>query len=299
MKYRTLGRTGLEISRLGIGLAEIGESETEVAQADRLLNAALDNGINFLDTAACYGNSEELIGQTVSARRDEFILATKCGHITGGYEGTAWTRRTIADSIDRSLTRLKTDHVDLLQLHSCDLDILQRGEAIEALNEAKSAGKTRFIGYSGDNEEARWAVDSRLFDTLQTSFSLVDQRARTNLFDAAKANGVGIIVKRPIANGAWASDRTPSAYHKQYFERAKEMAALGPIAGEPTSAVELAFQFVMAHEPVDTAIVGTRNADHLLGNIGMLDEGVPLPQDVINELYGRFGQLGGDWIQLR
>lgn len=299
MKYRALGKTGFEISRLGIGLAEIGETETEVAQVDRLLNTALDNGINFLDTAACYGNSEELIGQTVSARRDDFILATKCGHITGGYQGTDWTCKTLTDSINRSLVRLKTDHVDLLQLHSCDLEILERGEVIEALKEARTAGKTRFIGYSGDNEEARWAVDSGLFDTLQTSFSVVDQRARSGLFATAEAKGMGVIVKRPIANGAWASERTPSAYSKQYFERAKEMAGLGPIAGMPTSAVELAFQFVMAHGPVDTAIVGTRNPEHLLGNIEMLDQGDPLPQTVIDELYGRFEQLGRNWVQLR
>ncbi len=299
MKYRPLGTTGLEVSRLGVGLAEIGETPTEAAQVDRLLNTALDNGINFLDTAACYGNSEELIGLTVSSRRDEFILATKCGHVAGGYQGEEWTAQTIRDSIDRSLALLKTDHVDLLQLHSCDLAVLERGEVIEALADARAAGKTRFIGYSGDNEDAHWAVESGRFDTLQTSFSVVDQHARTTLLDAAEAKGMGVIVKRPIANDVWGRSEAPDSYSRNYYERAKEMAALGPIEGAPASVVEMALQFVMAHEPVDTAIVGTRNPEHLLNNIEMLDHAAPLAQRTIAELYRRFDALDKGWVQLR
>ena len=141
MESTTLGNTGLEVSRLGLGLAEIGSlSLNDLAQAASVLNQALDNGITFLDTAACYGSSEELVGNAVAHRRDEYVLATKCGHVSGEYEGQAWTADTVRDSIDRSLVRLKTDHLDLVQLHSCDVAELERGEAIEALLAAKRSG---------------------------------------------------------------------------------------------------------------------------------------------------------------
>jgi len=105
MQMSTLGKTGMRVSRLGVGLAEIGQlALREQAVASELLNAALDGGITFLDTAACYGNSEELIGRTVAHRRREYLLATKAGHVTGGYSGQPWTCETIRDSIERSQT---------------------------------------------------------------------------------------------------------------------------------------------------------------------------------------------------
>ena len=106
---------------------------------------------------------------------------------------------------------------------------MERGEVIQALQQAQQEGKTRYIGYSGDNDAAEWAVESGLFDTLQTSFNLVDQKARFGLFDKAKAQGVGIITKRPIANGAWGAEASPSAYADPYFERAQEMTAKGEL----------------------------------------------------------------------
>jgi len=168
METKKLGKTDIDVTRLGVGLAEIGYQLTfaEEREAGDVLNFALDGGINFLDTSACYDISEELLGRTVSHRRDEYALATKCGHVAGGYEGEDWTAQTVADSIDRSLTRMKTDYLDLVQLHSCGLDVLERGEVIEVLQAAQQAGKTRYIGYSGDNDAAMWAVESGYFDTL-------------------------------------------------------------------------------------------------------------------------------------
>ena len=299
MDRRTLGKTGLEVSRLGVGLAEIGYGLTlaEEAQAAHVLNAALDRGINFLDTSACYSISEKLIGHTIPHRRQEYILATKCGHVAGSYEGKEWSTETITHSIDRSLTRMKTDYLDIVQLHSCDVNILERGEAIRALQDAKKAGKTRFIGYSGDNEAASWAIENGLFDTLETSYNLVDQHARTRLFQSARAKGMGIIIKRPIANGAWGVPQSPSSYADEYFRRAQVMAEMGPLQDAPDDRILLALGFTFANEVVDTALVGTHNPNHMRANIQMVEMQLPIENDVVEELHRRFDEVGDSWRQ--
>ena len=218
MITNALGKTRLEISRLGLGLAEIGEKHSlDATETTReLFDNALDVGINFLDTAACYGISEELVGAAASHRRSEFILATKAGHFVPRGEGEDWTAEVVTTSIERSLARMKTDYLDLVQLHSCSVEILERGEVIAALQQARDAGKTRFVGYSGDNQNAEWAVNSGLFDTLQTSFNLVDQRPRTRLLPSARKKGMGIIIKRPIANAVWGTSEDPNPYDNDY-----------------------------------------------------------------------------------
>jgi aryl-alcohol dehydrogenase-like predicted oxidoreductase len=300
MEKRILGKTGLKVSRLGVGLAEIGHQLTfpDEAQAADVLNTALDAGINFLDTAACYGISEQLIGRTIAHRRQEYVLATKCGHVTGGYDGEEWTAQTVRDSIDRSLRRMQTDYLDLVQLHSCGVEILERGKVIQVLQDAQAAGKTRFIGYSGDNEAAEWAVESGIFDTLQTSFNLVDQRARIHLFPQAKTKGMGIIIKRPIANGAWGASKSPSEYADKYFERAQVLAEMGSLPGAAEHRILQALGFTFAHDAVDVAIVGTGNADHMKSNIEWVNTKLPIDPAFVREMHRRFEALGQDWAQL-
>ena len=302
METTTLGKTGLKVSRLGIGLVQISELPHDGGrQAKRVLGAALDAGINFFDTAPCYGISEELIGQSIAHRRGEFILATKAGHVTGNYSGKPWTAQTVTDSIDRSLRRMKTDYLDLLQLHAYDVSAPPPDEVLQAVLEARDAGKTRFLGYSQENEEAEWAIRSGLFDTLQTSFNLVDQRARHNLFEPAGAKGVGIIAKRPVAKGAWGKvlsadvEGGPSGTDKERFERARAMVGLGPIHGAPEDPMVLALGFVLAHDQVHTAIVGTGDPDHLRANVEAVEKQLPISEDVVSELHRRFDQLGREW----
>lgn len=298
MDKRQLGQTNMQVTRLGFGLSEIGSADLSDAHPEEVLNAALDAGINFLDTAACYGLSEELIGNAVSARRSEFYLATKAGHVVAGYQGEEWTAQTIRDSIDRSLQRLKTDQLDLVQLHSCSVAVLERGEAIGALQEAQREGKTRYIGYSGDNDAAEWAVRSGLFDTLQTSFNLVDQKARFKLFAEAKAQGMGVIVKRPIANSAWGAVESPSGYADGYFERAQRMRAAEPLPDAPADRIALALGFTLTHDAVDVAIVGTKTPKYMRSNVELVEGGLPLTEATVAELHRRFENLGRDWPQL-
>lgn len=305
MQTTVLGKTGLEVSRLGIGLSETGFnlSEAEEDQAREVLNSALDHGINFLDTAACYGLSEEQIGAAVADRRSEYVLATKAGHFVPRGEGEDWTADLIKQSIDRSLRRMKTDHVDLLQLHSCTVEILERGDVIRALQEVREAGKTRFIGYSGDNENVEWAVNSGIFDTLQTSFNLVDQKARSVVLPEAKKHGMGVIIKRPIGNAVWGATQDPRPYEhiptytEEYFRRAGVMQADGKLPGEPEDRILTALGFVMAHDEVDVAIVGTQRPHHLVSNIEMMNSDLPISHEAVAELHERYDRLSEDWDQ--
>jgi aryl-alcohol dehydrogenase-like predicted oxidoreductase len=302
MQTIPLGKTGFEVSRLGVGLSEI--RGAGVKKASQVLNAALDAGINLLDTSTCYGDSEDLVGAAVSGRRDEYFLATKAGHSNEHTTGREWTYEIITSSVDASLRRLQTDHLDLVQLHSCGVDVLEEGGVITALQEARDAGKTRFIGYSGDNEAAHWAVDSGLFDTLQTSFNIVEQRARTSgLLGKAADAGMGVIAKRPIANAVWGVARRDgeqgevTGYGAEYFKRALQMTAEGPIEGEPDDAVKTALGFTFSHPQVSVAIVGTRNERHMASNIQLVEGGVGLPDAVVAALHDRFDRLGDGWGQ--
>ncbi|MFQ5380107.1 MAG: aldo/keto reductase [Dehalococcoidia bacterium] len=305
MERVPLGKTGLETARLGIGLAEIGNelSHEQVEQAAEVLNEALDRGVNFLDTAACYGISEELIGRTVAGRRDEYILATKAGHATGGYDGEEWTSKTVADSIDRSLKRLRTDRLDIVQLHSCDLAVLKRGDVIRALEDARAAGKVLHVSYSGDNEAAMWAVESGRFATLQTSLNPTDQGGRASgLLAAAARNGIGVIVKRPIGGATWArakkGDAAQRQYDSEYLRRAKLMWGGEDLPGEPADSVALALGYTLAHPEVHVAIVGTKNPAHMRANLDLIEGGLSLGQETVAELHARWDRLGGDWPQL-
>ncbi len=297
MEYKNLGKTGLNVSRLGIGLAEVG-SNTDPTRVKNLLDVALEAGINFLDTAACYGDSEELVGRALFERRDQVILATKAGHVTGDYEGEEWTAPTIHDSIDRSLKRLGTDYIDVVQLHSCGVDILERGDVIRALKDAQQAGKVRFIGYSGDGEAAKWAVDSGQFDTLQTTFNLLDQDAYEGWIKAADQKDMGIIIKRPIANAAVVAALSPYSDEQEsveapdrYTVRAQRMFGDGSITGAPENSIALALAFTLAHPEVDTAIVGTRSPEHMHENVEIVENQEPLPEDIVEELRRRYERM--------
>lgn len=300
MDKNKLGKTDLMVSRLGVGLSELGSDirREEESRAKRLLNTALDSGINFLDTAACYGNSEELLGRTISSRRREFVISTKAGHVAGSYPGRPWTAETVRDSIDRSLRRMQTDYLDIVHLHSCSVSVLKKGDVIQALQDAKRAGKTRYIGYSGDNQSAKWAVESGLFDTLQTSFNLVDQKARKGLLSEAEEQGMGIIIKRPIANAVWGASRSPSSYAHEYFRRYRVMDdGNGSLEISIEDPIRLALGFVLAHQVVDTAIVGTSDLQHMKDNIQLVDEKLPIDERVVQQLQERFDEIGTDWSQ--
>ncbi|MGI9057924.1 MAG: aldo/keto reductase [Ktedonobacteraceae bacterium] len=273
METRQLGKTAMQVSVLGFGGVEI--DGTSLADVEQLLGSALDAGINVIDTAECYGDSEDLIGRAVASRRSDYFLFTKCGHAVGdelpAYPD--WDPRLLTASIERSLRRLRTDHVDLLQLHSCSLDVLRKGDVIKVLEKAKREGKTRYIGYSGDNEDARYAIHTGAFDTLQTSVNIADQQEIDFTIPAARERGMGIIAKRPIAEGVWLHETLEkNDYAYPYWERLQTLKYDFLASGSATS-IATALRFTLSVPGVDVAILGTTSVEHMRQNIAMLSAG--------------------------
>ncbi len=166
---RPFGKTGFEVSILGFGAAPNAYLDTEAQAAVAMINKLLDSGMNLIDTAVSYPGSEEFIGKHLSNRRKDYFLVSKCGGKDREFTEPAWSADLIAKQIDRSLQLLKTDRIDAMLLHTCDLNTLQTGEALGALDKAQQAGKIRFVGYSGDNEAAAYAVSLGDVDVLETS----------------------------------------------------------------------------------------------------------------------------------
>jgi len=295
METRQFGKTDMQVSVLGFGGAEIGYERATADVVARLLDDALDAGLNVIDTAECYLDSEELIGQAAARRRKDYYLFTKCGHPEGPGRGD-WRPDSLLRSIERSLRRLKTDRLDLVQLHSCSEDELRRGDVIEALRRAREKGYTRYIGYSGDGQEARYAIESGAFDALQTSVSIADQEAIDLTLPLAQARQMGVIAKRPLANAAWRyAERPENAYHQPYWERLRVL-DYDFLRSDPRQAASVALRFTLGVPGVHTMIVGTTKPGRWRENAALLDAG-PLPREQFEAIRSRWREVAdASWV---
>jgi aryl-alcohol dehydrogenase-like predicted oxidoreductase len=285
MEQRRLGKTDIVASVLGFGGSEIGYEGVSPRTVARLLGGALDAGLNAIDTAECYDESEVLIGRAIGARRREVYLFTKCGH-AGGWGRADWRPAPLLASIERSLKRLRTDYLDLIQLHSCPLAELRKGDAIEALEQARERGWTRYLGYSGDAEAARYAVECGRFDTLQTSVSIADQEAIDLTLPLARSHQMGVIAKRPLANVAWRYARKPAEpYYQTYWSRLRALDYA--FLADADAAVSTALRFTLSVPGVHTAIVGTTKPERWPQNAALLRPG-PLAPDAFEQIRARW-----------
>jgi aryl-alcohol dehydrogenase-like predicted oxidoreductase len=261
---------------------------------DALIHAALDAGLNVIDTAECYHGSEELIGNAVGKRRGDFLLFTKCGHDGKSFGKADWDVGMLRESMDRSLQRLQTDHLDLVQLHSCSQELLERGEVIGVLEEAKKAGKTRFIGYSGDGEAALFAVKSGRFDTLQTSVNIADQEPLELTLPMCAEKGIGVIAKRPVANVAWKNQGSfLGGYDRPYWERLQKL-DYDFLKGPLEEAIATALRFTLSCPAVATAIVGTSKPGRWKQNAEYVRKG-RLAAGEFAEIRARWKTVARDW----
>ncbi|MGH7374421.1 MAG: aldo/keto reductase [Candidatus Rokuibacteriota bacterium] len=289
MERRRLGSTDMVVSVLGFGGSEIGYERAGARTVARLLGGALDAGLNVIDTAECYEESEALIGAAIGSRRGECYLLTKCGHPRGFGRGD-WRPASLLSSIERSLKRLRTDRLDLIQLHSCSLADLRQGDAIAALEGARERGWARYIGYSGDGEAARYAVECGRFDTLQTSVSVADQDALELTLPLVARRQMGVIAKRPLANAAWRYVRKPAEpYYQAYWSRLRALDYPFLRAGDD-EAVATALRFTLAAPGVHTAIVGTKRPERWPENARLLEAG-PLPAAEVEEIRARWRKI--------
>ena len=293
IEKRQFGRTGMQVSVLGFGGSEIGFQHVSQEQVARLLNQALDDGLNVIDTAECYVESEELIGKAASHRRQDFYLFTKCGHVKS-MDHEDWSFAGLLRSIEQSLKRLRTDYLDLIQLHSCSLEELKKGEVMRALEEARRKGYARYLGYSGDSQAARFAVESGRFDALQTSVSIADQEALDLTLPLARERGLGIIAKRPIANGAWRTGKKPeNAYHHAYWERLEKLDYPFLRNGLARS-VATALRFTYSVPGIHTMIVGSTRPGRWKENASLLAAG-PLPGPEFQAIRRRWKEVADGW----
>jgi aryl-alcohol dehydrogenase-like predicted oxidoreductase len=242
-----------------------------------------------------------LIGKALGTRRADYYLFTKCGH-AGGWGRADWSTDGILKSIQRSLKRLATDYLDLVQLHSCSLETLKRGDVIAALERARERGWTRYVGYSGDGAAARYANECGRFDTLHTTVSIADQEAIDRTLPLARERRMGVIAKRPIANVAWRYTRRPESYYADYWQRlrtldypflregARGSSAAGPSPSENTTAVATALRFTLSVPGVHTAIVGTTKPERWQQNAAMLGRGA-LPRAEFERIRARWREV--------
>lgn len=289
---RIFGKTSTAISLLGFGGAPVGFLAPERSQIADLLNTLLDEGLNLIDTAAGYRGSEELIAEAVGHRRHEYFLVSKCGHPVDGIDPAlpAWSPELITQTVDRSLRRLRTDRLDLMLLHTCDLATLRQGDALAALLKARDAGKIRYVGYSGDNDAVTYAARLPEIAVVQTSLNIVDQANIDGLLPVAVEHNTGVMAKRPVANAAWRKlEEQPgiySDYARDYTARFAAMKLnLADLGADSWG--ELALRFTLSQPGVTTAIVGTTNVKNARANLAAARRG-PLPAETVAKIRTAF-----------
>ncbi len=297
LQKRTLGRTGLSVTHLGYGAMEVrgpriwgGRPVTE-EQAQTILNAVLDAGINFIDTSNDYGRSEEFIGKYLSHRRSEFYLATKCGcKVTyrdenGDDTPHEWTRENLFRGLHESLQRMKTDYIDIMQLHNPGVEQVQQGDLVAVLQEMKQQGKVRWIGCSSTLPHINTYIEWGAFDTYQIPYSALE-RAHENVITRAAQSGAGIIDRGGVARGEPGAGRGGEDRWKK-FEQAKLDELLAP--GESRTAFLL--RFLLSHPDIHTTIVGTLSPAHLQENVAAAQQG-PLSPEIYAEAKRRLDGIG-------
>jgi aryl-alcohol dehydrogenase-like predicted oxidoreductase len=302
-----LGRTGLVVTKLGFGAMELrGARDGSRSAADdiapRVLNEVLDAGINVIDTSPDYGSSERVIGEAIASRRDEYVLASKCGCPIGAASAGEqpphdYTRENVRAAVDRSLQRMRTDHLDLVQFHmSPSRATLEEDGAVEALVELRDEGKVRFLGMSGTLPNIVDHIAMGVFDAFQIPYSALEREHEQVISDAAAA-GAGTIIRGGAAKGQ--PDVMPSAEMFSETVRTRMMQAaesrrqrweearLDDLL-EGQSRTDFTLRFTLTHPDLHTTIVGTKNPDHLAANIAAASLG-PLPPDVYEEAKRRLG----------
>ena len=285
---RRYGHTDIVINPLGLGAAQIGDHALDDAEVGRMLNTAVDAGINFFDTAPSYGISEERLGRHLAHRRAEVVLSTKLGYGVPGVPD--WSGPCITAGVDQALRLLNTDHLDIAHFHSCPRSVLEQGDVMDALEAAKRAGKVRAIAYSGENEDLAYAIACGRFDGFMASLNVCDQRIIGTLLPTM--HGKGFIAKRAVANHPWRFAQRPVGdYCEEYWVRWQAMG----LDNRGLEWGEISLRFALATTGVTGAVVGTSKAAHLQHSLAWAAKG-PLDALWVAELQRSFRQHDRGWV---
>ncbi len=309
MRYRTLGRTGVQVSTLVLGAMNFGRNgRTTQDDATAIVDAALDAGINLIDTADMYGQgeSEEMVGKAIAGRRDDIVLATKAGLPIGEERNhRGGSRRWLFTELDNSLRRLGVDHVDLYQVHRWDPSTSDE-ETLSALTDLQRAGKIRYFGSSTFPAyrivQAEWAArENHLsrYVTEQPSYSILQRGIESHVLPVTEQYGLGVLAWSPLASG-WLSGAVragqeittnraklvPERFdiaipaNRARLDAVERLAKVADEAG--LTLIQLALGFVTAHPAVTSAIIGPRTLDHLHSQLAAAD--TVLPADVLDAI---------------
>ncbi|OZM83346.1 aldo/keto reductase [Pseudonocardia sp. MH-G8] len=302
MQYRTLGRTGIKVSPYALGaLMFATRMGNDPGESARIIHKAIDAGINVIDTADVYGDSEEVVGKALEGRRDDVVLATKFSRPTGqdpNHQGAS--RRWIITAVENSLRRLRTDHIDLYQLHLPDPDT-DIEETLAALTDLLRSGKVRAIGASHTPAsgivEAQWVAQRRglaRFHTEQPAYSILNRGIEREILPTAQRFGMGTLVWGPLAQGLLTGrvrrdhndlSRAGMFRHltdERRLDVVEELVTLAAEAGLPMT--HLAMAFTTTHPGVTCALLGARTEQHLDDLLAGLD--VALSDDVLDRIDG-------------
>ena len=283
MQYRTLGRTGIKVTPYALGAMMLGSTGNPDRQEGiAIIRRALDAGINFVDTADRYGDSEEVVGEALQGRRDDVVLATKFwGAVDDDVNHRGASRRWIMQAVERSLRNLRTDHIDLFQLHRPDPETAV-DETLSALTDLVRQGKLRAIGTSSmrgsEIVEAQWTSERRgyeRFRTEQPNYSILDREIEREILPVAQRYGMGTLVYSPLAGGALsgkyragqANDNFRASTGMQHFRDERRLAVIEQLVALSDEIgiqlTHLAMAFTIAHPGVTSAIAGPRTMEQL------------------------------------
>jgi aryl-alcohol dehydrogenase-like predicted oxidoreductase len=292
-----LGRTGLQVTRLGYGAMEVrgsriwGGRPVTDEQAQTILNVVVDAGINFIDTANDYGRSEEFIGKYLSHRRSQYYLATKCGCTVVRRDAHTddtphvWTKENLFRGLHESLQRMKTDYVDVLQLHNPRVEQCEQGRLVAALQEMRAQGKVRWIGISTSLPHLPIYLQWGVFDVFQIPYSALEREHEGWITKAAEA-GIGTIIRGGVARGEPGVGLGGTGRWQRFEE-----AGLDRLRETGESRTAFLLRFTLTHPHAHTTIVGTLYPEHLQENLQAVLRG-PLPPEVYTEAKRRLDLVG-------
>jgi aryl-alcohol dehydrogenase-like predicted oxidoreductase len=263
------------------------------AQAETILNAVLDSGVNYIDTSIDYGLSEGFIGEFISHRRDEYFLASKCGCMLSGPtvpEGPqphVYTKENIVEGIEQSLRRMKTDYLDVVQFHgSPSREVLEENGSIDALLELQASGKIRHLGISGTLPHLPGQIDMGVFDVMQIPYSALE-RQHEDLVTRAGESGIGTVIRGGVAKGEPGESGVSRPDPWKIFE----LAGLDELLDDGESRTDFLLRFTLSHPEMSTTIVGTLNPDHMAQNAAAAEKD-SLAADVYAEAKRRLEAAG-------